>query len=326
MATNLKDNSPKPSSSLTKNDSYSSQIKESASSPGPSASIATSKPVDASIDKEAEQKRLEDEMRKRRDRIEKWRNEKKLKETKEQAELTQSQVAGKAWNLEDEDEDEEDEETRAKKGADVTISGATAKQQLQLKRESILQQKQEQQQLQEQLLRERELLVKQQALENEEDPLDAYMKEISKAAKGLIKTDSKKVNVVNAVKTPAVVKTEPLVTIKEEPNVVVTKMKIVEGGTKVTKDKGDIMEQDIDGLEYLSDEESAAAEGEDASTLKPKNKSDMISTDHNKIFYRPFRKNFYVEVPEIKEMTLEGKRISNINIHFKGKSFRFSRG
>ena len=29
--------------------------------------------------------------------------------------------------------------------------------------------------------------------------------------------------------------------------------------------------------------------------------------DHNKIYYRPFRKNFYVEVPEIAHMTQEGR-------------------
>ena len=250
-------------------------------------------------------------MRKRRDRIEKWRNEKKLKEMKEQAEQPQtSQTTGKAWNLEDEDDEEEDEETRNKKAADLSIAGATAKQQLQMKRDAIIQQKQEQQQIQEQQMREREqeMLSKQQALENEEDPLDAYMKEISKAAKNLIKSDSasKKVSVVSALKT--VVKTEPQEKkepIVKEDELTTSKIKIVEGAAKTSKDKGDIMEQDIDGLEYLSDEEGGTAEAEDVSTLKPKNKSEMISTDHTKVFYRPFRKNFYVEVPEIKEMTQE---------------------
>jgi ATP-dependent RNA helicase DDX46/PRP5 len=295
--TSIKDYSPKPS--LTKSDS----LKDLATS---STTTPIVQKVAEPIDKESEQRRLEEEMRKRRERIEKWRTEKKQKEVRAQVEHPHNQVAGKAWNLEDDDEEED-------KG-DVTIAGATAKQQLQLKRDSILQQKQEQQQLQEQLIRERELLVKQQALENEneEDPLDAYMKEISKVAK----SDAKKVSVVTAnVKTSVIIKTEPdekpLTDIKEEPKsesmVVTSKIKIVEGAAKVTKEKGDIMEQDIDGLEYLSDEEAGAAESEEMSLVKPKNKAEMIFTDHTKVYYRPFRKNFYVEVPEIKEMSQEGK-------------------
>ena len=33
---------------------------------------------------------------------------------------------------------------------------------------------------------------------------------------------------------------------------------------------------------------------------------DLIQTDHEKIYYRPFRKDFYIEVPEIARMTVEG--------------------
>lgn len=33
----------------------------------------------------------------------------------------------------------------------------------------------------------------------------------------------------------------------------------------------------------------------------------MITVDHTRIYYAPFRKNFYVEVPEIAKMTAEGK-------------------
>jgi hypothetical protein len=32
----------------------------------------------------------------------------------------------------------------------------------------------------------------------------------------------------------------------------------------------------------------------------------MITVDHDRIYYAPFRKNFYVEVPEIARMTQEG--------------------
>jgi len=34
---------------------------------------------------------------------------------------------------------------------------------------------------------------------------------------------------------------------------------------------------------------------------------DLAAVDHTKIYYRPFRKDFYVEVPEISRMTAEGQ-------------------
>ena len=33
---------------------------------------------------------------------------------------------------------------------------------------------------------------------------------------------------------------------------------------------------------------------------------ELMAVDHNKIYYAPFRKNFYMEVPEIANMTQEG--------------------
>ena len=33
---------------------------------------------------------------------------------------------------------------------------------------------------------------------------------------------------------------------------------------------------------------------------------DLLAVDHEKIYYRPFKKDFYVEVPEIANMTTEG--------------------
>ncbi|CAF4683231.1 unnamed protein product, partial [Rotaria magnacalcarata] len=62
------------------------------------------------------------------------------------------------------------------------------------------------------------------------------------------------------------------------------------------------MEQDIDGLEYSSEEETAkpAEELDELLAMSTKkSKADMITTNHEKIYYRPFRKNFYTVVPEI---------------------------
>jgi len=35
---------------------------------------------------------------------------------------------------------------------------------------------------------------------------------------------------------------------------------------------------------------------------------ELAAVDHAKIYYRPFRKDFYVEVPELRNMTPEGLR------------------
>ena len=89
------------------------------------------------------------------------------------------------------------------------------------------------------------------------------------------------------------------------------------------------MEQDIDGLEYGSDEESAknsltVDSFETAGSLMPKlkTKSEMVFTDHSKVYYRPFKKNFYVEVPEIEKMSaqeVELYRLELEGIKVKGK-------
>ena len=33
---------------------------------------------------------------------------------------------------------------------------------------------------------------------------------------------------------------------------------------------------------------------------------DLVLTDHSKVYYAPFRKNFYVEIPELARLTPEG--------------------
>lgn len=59
---------------------------------------------------EAEQKRLEAEMQKRRERIEQWRaerNRKKLEQARTNKDLPMPTAPGKKWSLEDEDEEED---------------------------------------------------------------------------------------------------------------------------------------------------------------------------------------------------------------------------
>lgn len=74
--------------------------------------------------------------------------------------------------------------------------------------------------------------------------------------------------------------------------------------SKVTKNKGELIEQNQDGLEYSSEEEQEDLK-DTAANIANKQRKELIKIDHNHILYLPFRKNFYVEVPEIARMTQE---------------------
>lgn len=56
---------------------------------------------------------------------------------------------------------------------------------------------------------------------------------------------------------------------------------------------------------------------------KIKTKSEQVCTDHSKVYYRPFRKNFYVEVPELSKLTAQDIEIIREElegIHVRGKN------
>jgi ATP-dependent RNA helicase DDX46/PRP5 len=250
-------------------------------------------------EKEAEQKRLEEEMRKRRERIEKWRHEKKNKEPKDHSQTAQpahdaSKQNGnnKGWNLEDDDDDEEASHANGRaKPVDDKQNYMDLKQSIE----------------------EQPAPVKKEAKkeEDDEDPLEAYMKEINKKAPKVMVEAKKKVESVLAVKSE-----KSIPKLAEQKNddeslkskKVTIMMGVAKAANTETREKGQIMEQDIDGLEYDSDEEPSGAFSDDIlldGAPKLKTKSEMVFTDHSKVYYRPFTKNFYVEVPEISKMTNE---------------------
>ena len=51
--------------------------------------------------------------------------------------------------------------------------------------------------------------------------------------------------------------------------------------------------------------------------LKEKKRKELMSVDHSRIYYRPYRKDFYVEIPELARLTPEGTLIWCI-FHEKG--------
>ena len=193
------------------------------------------------------------------------------------------------------------------------------------------QQLQQQQRDKEEKLSQEKLKRKQEEEDEEEDPLDAYMKQITK------RPQREKVMATS-------VKTEPGTVAQEQPpvkkkvNVVIGVVNVSSSKSQDEKEKGAIMEQDIDGLEYGSDEEDQAPPLDAMGMLnedmlmsgltadgqpKMKTKAEMVFTDHEKVYYRPFRKNFYVEVPEISKMTNEEAELYRLElegIKVKGKS------
>ncbi|UJR21924.1 hypothetical protein I4U23_024993 [Adineta vaga] len=310
------------------------------------------------LDKEAEQKRLEEEMQKRKNRIEQWRAERRtmlgIDKALQQAVAQTSK--GKTWSLEDEGDEGDDGNEDLQNG---TTSSTDVKREIASAREAAMSLQADKQR--EALERAAQAAAEASAAsakeekmeEDEEDPLDKYMedviaKEVKRYRGNTAAVIPKKANDTN----PAIIKQEQITNnakgsvvkvitkvVKSEsvqPGVTLTnngtekgtnghhahsstvkteamdtdaapsRVSVRSGVAKRAKEKGLIMEQDIDGLEYSSEEE-AAKQTEDLEDLfamsTKKSKAEMITTNHDKIYYRPFRKDFYTVVPEIAAMT-----------------------
>jgi len=208
---------------------------------------------------------IEDEMRKRKERIEQWRKERKKKtETKDIK--TEDSEDNKLWSLEDDEDEDESGLQNSKKNAKKKLTG------LQNGKRNVKKEIKEE--------------IKEESEEDENlDPLDAYMKSISKevnkgkGASGGKGTKDSKVKTVTVVKT-VVKKTD-------------AEMKL----------KPQVMEQNQDLLEYSSEEEQAADVTATDFVEVKKRKKEFVVADHTKIYYAPFRREFYVEVPELGRMS-----------------------
>uniref|UniRef100_H2YF66 Probable ATP-dependent RNA helicase DDX46 n=1 Tax=Ciona savignyi TaxID=51511 RepID=H2YF66_CIOSA len=211
----------------------------------------TSKFSDLSQD--FEQAKLEDEMRRRRDRVEKWRSDQR---SSTQPNVDEDQP-GKVWSLEDEQDLEEEDES----------DGNCRRKQ----REEVV---------------------------DEIDPLDAFMMELNKD-----KTDSTKV---------------------ETDGPQVSRITSV-ASTKAGKAKGELMEGNMDAMEYSSEEEEESLDSAFSKFQNNRQQPKKLETtiDHASINYEPFRKNFYVEVPELAALTseqVEVMRLDMENIKVRGKN------
>ncbi|XP_075457258.1 putative ATP-dependent RNA helicase DDX46 isoform X1 [Ascaphus truei] len=138
------------------------------------------------------------------------------------------------------------------------------------------------------------------------DPLDAYMEEV--------KEEVKKFN-MGSMKGGSEKKSGPTVT------KVVTVMTTKKATSETTKRKGELMENDQDAMEYSSEEEEVDLQTA-LTGFQSKQRKLLEPVDHGKIEYEPYRKNFYVEVPELAKMTPEDVNIYRLELEgivVKGK-------
>ncbi|XP_067422442.1 probable ATP-dependent RNA helicase DDX46 isoform X2 [Emydura macquarii macquarii] len=214
-----------------------------------------------------DQNKLEEEMRKRKERVEKWREEQRKKAMENIGELKkeiEEMKQGKKWSLEDDDDDEEEPAEGEKEEDEI---------------------------------------------EDEElDPLDAYMEEV--------KEEVKKFN-MRSVKGGGGSEKKSGPTVTKVVTVVTTKKAAAESEKK----KGELMENDQDAMEYSSEEEEVDLQTA-LTGYQTKQRKLLEPVDHGKIEYEPFRKNFYVEVPELAKMTLDEVNVYRLEMEgiiVKGK-------
>ncbi|XP_045017818.1 probable ATP-dependent RNA helicase DDX46 [Bubalus bubalis] len=106
-------------------------------------------------------------------------------------------------------------------------------------------------------------------------------------------------------------------TVTKVVTVVTTKKAVVDADKK----KGELMENDQDAMEYSSEEEEVDLQTA-LTGYQTKQRKLLEPVDHGKIEYEPFRKNFYVEVPELAKMSLEEVNVFRLEmegITVKGK-------
>ena len=108
--------------------------------------------------------------------------------------------------------------------------------------------------------------------------------------------------------------------------ITVTKVKNVGpgGGMATLNEKGELLHNNQDAMEYSEEEDNDTEELASAlrSIAKKSKKKDLPIVDHRNVDYMPFRKDFYVEVPELAKMTkneVDAYRNELEKIKVKGK-------
>uniref|UniRef100_F6TZX4 Probable ATP-dependent RNA helicase DDX46 n=2 Tax=Ciona intestinalis TaxID=7719 RepID=F6TZX4_CIOIN len=213
------------------------------------------------LSQDFEQAKLEDEMKKRRERVEKWRSEQKSSNTGDGNDEDDENKPRKIWSLEDDDDDEE--------------LGDAEDQKMDVEKKKVEEE------------------------EEEVDPLDAFMMDLTQN-----KNDTNK---------------------SEKDGPQVSRITSVASKSNKGKVKGELMEGNMDAMEYSSEEEEESLDSAFSKFQTNRQQPKKLETtiDHSKIPYENFRKNFYVEVPELAALTteqVEAMRFDMENIKIRGKS------
>ncbi|XP_061659924.1 probable ATP-dependent RNA helicase DDX46 isoform X2 [Syngnathoides biaculeatus] len=248
-------------------------------------------------DQDFDQNKLEEEMRKRKERVEKWREEQRKKAIENIGEIKkelEEMKQGKKWSLEDDDDDDED--TPVPMEADDDDEDGEGK-------VEANEGEAEEEKMEEGEKDTSAAPAEKKDDEDDVDPLDAYMEEVKQEVKkfnmGGVKGNDKKGATVTKVVT--VVKTKK--------------------GPHTHKKKGELMENDQDAMEYSSEEEEVDLQTA-LTGFQTKQRKILEPVDHEKIEYEPYRKNFYVEVPDLARMSVEevnAYRMEMEGITVKGK-------
>ncbi|XP_009294012.1 probable ATP-dependent RNA helicase DDX46 isoform X1 [Danio rerio] len=233
-------------------------------------------------DQDFDQNTLEEEMRKRKERVEKWREEQRKKAMENIGEIKkelEEMKQGKKWSLEDDDDDDEEAPAPVEPDGDDEEEQDKAAEAEESER------------------------MEEEEVGEEVDPLDAYMEEVKEEVKkfnmGTMKGANDKKGGMSVTKVVTVVKT------KKMPH--------------ATKKKGELMENDQDAMEYSSEEEEVDLQTA-LTGFQTKQRKVLEPVDHQKIQYEPFRKNFYVEVPELARMSPE--EVSEYRLELEGISVK----
>ncbi|KAG5843282.1 hypothetical protein ANANG_G00149140 [Anguilla anguilla] len=231
-------------------------------------------------DQDFDQNKLEEEMRKRKERVEKWREEQRRKAMENIGELKkelEEMKQGKKWSLEDDDDDDEEALAPAEAEEEEEEAAAAPEEAAPMEEETG----------------------------EELDPLDAYMEEVKEEVKkfnmGSMRGGNDKKGGMKVTKVMTVLTT------KKAPH--------------TTKKKGELMENDQDAMEYSSEEEEVDLQTA-LTGYQTKQRKVLEPVDHQKIEYDPYRKNFYVEVPELAKMTPEEVNVYRLELEgimVKGK-------
>ncbi|CAB1316894.1 unnamed protein product, partial [Coregonus sp. 'balchen'] len=192
-------------------------------------------------DQDFDQNKLEEAMRKRKERVEKWREDQRKKALGNIEEIKreiEEMKQGKKWSLEDDDDDDEEGTAPEDEPEEEGQEGKGPEEEEEKKEEEE---------------EEEEITPVEEEAEDELDTLDAYMEEV--------KEEVKKFNM---------------------------------GPQSKGNDKYSSEEEEVDLATALTG-------------YQTKQRKVLEPVDHQKIEYEPYRKDFYVEVPELAKMSPEGK-------------------